>query len=58
MQSNRMKSSSPPPSSFITVRTPTIYALRMNRTRIVILNAILLLSLLIGGLNLCRTHFS
>jgi hypothetical protein len=47
------------PSIFICRGAHAIsHALRMNLARIVILSAILLLSLLIGGLSLRRTHFS
>ena len=46
-------------SIFIYLGARALYhALRMNLARIVILSAILLLSLLIGGFSLRRAHFS
>jgi hypothetical protein len=47
------------PSIFIHLGAHALYhAPRVNLARIVILSAILLLSLLIGGFSLRRTHFS
>ena len=47
------------PSIFLYLVAHALYhALRMNLARIVILSAILLLGLFIGGLSLRRTHFS
>jgi hypothetical protein len=47
------------PSIFIYLGAHALYhALPMNLARIVILSAILLLGLFIGGLSLRRSHFS